>query len=121
MNRFKKEEALQRVEAREGLTNYDVEKLDLQEALESEIGSLATTLHIEMFPEEYDHMYDSFADSSDRAAGKNPMNAEYIAKVKARRVELGVSPLSDSGMPTSNDSFKIARAEAEARVRSLKK
>ncbi len=121
MNRFKKEEALKRAEAREGLTNSDVEKLDLEEALESEIGSLASTLHIEMFPEEYDHMYDSFADSSDRAAGKNPMNAEYIAKVKARRAELGVSPLSDSGMPTSNDSFKLARIEAETRVRSLKK
>ena len=121
MNRFKKEEALKRAEAREGLTKPDVEKLDLEEALESEIGSLASTLHIEMFPEEYDHMLDSIADAGDRSRGINPMNAEYIAKVAVRRKELGVSPLSDAGMPTSNDSFKLARIEAETRVRSLKR
>ncbi len=117
MNRFKKEELKQRREAREGLTSEEIKQLEQDEELERKINELARSIHAERFPEEYDHMYDSAMDASDRAAGKNPMNAEYIAKVAARRAAMGVSPLSESGMPTSDDSWKVAYADAEARVR----
>ena len=103
------------------MSELEIKSLDLGEAIEEEIADLAATIHLEMFPEEYDHMLDSIADAGDRSRGINPMNAEYIAKVAVRRKELGVSPLSDAGMPTSNDSFKLARIEAETRVRSLKR
>lgn len=116
MNRFKKEEIRKEKSAREGLSELEIKQLDEDRELEAKIADLAVTIHAEMFPEEYDHMLDSIADAADRSRGINPMNAEYIAKVAARREELGVSPLSDAGMPTSNDSFKLARIKAEARI-----
>lgn len=117
MNRFKKEETKQSRAALDGLTEMEIKQLDREEDVDRKINELARSIHGERFPEEYDHMYDSAMDASDRASGKNPMNAEYIAKVAARRAAMGVSPLSESGMPTSDDSWKIAYAEAEARIR----
>jgi hypothetical protein len=44
------------------------------------------------------------------------MNAEYTAKVNARREELGVSPLGPNGMPTINDSWDVAYRKAGKQV-----
>lgn len=49
-------------------------------------------LHFELFPEEYDYMYDSNADTKDRRNGINPMSQSYIDKVNERRIKLGVKP-----------------------------
>lgn len=49
-------------------------------------------IHYELFPEEYDHMFDSNADARDRANGISPMRQEYVDKVNARRREMGVKP-----------------------------
>lgn len=49
-------------------------------------------LHLELFPEEYDFMYDSIADARDRARGKNPMSQSYIDEVNERRINMGVKP-----------------------------
>ena len=117
MNRFKKEEERKRHEARSRLSELEIKQLDREEEVERQINELARSIHAKRFPEEYDYMFDSIADASDRASGKNPMNAEYIAKVAARRAAMGVSPLSGSGMPTSDDSWKIAYAEAEVHIR----
>ena len=116
MNRFRKEDLRKHREARAGLSELEIKRLDNDEALKREINQLARPIHAERFPEEYDHMYDSAMDAYDRANGKNPMNAEYIAKVDARRSEMGVSPLSANGMPVSDDSWNVAYAEAEDRV-----
>lgn len=117
MNRYRKEELRKYREARAGVPELEIKRLDSEEALEREVTDLARSIHGKRFPEEYDHMYDSIADANDRASGKNPMNAEYIAKVAARRAKAGVTALSESGMPVSDDTWKIAYAEAEARVR----
>ncbi|WP_415713003.1 hypothetical protein [Maridesulfovibrio sp.] len=49
-------------------------------------------LHSELFPEESDFLYDSYADAQDRARGVSPMNQEYIDRVNIRRREMGVKP-----------------------------
>lgn len=50
---------------------------------------LARELHVALFPEEYDRIYDSVSDAKDRRQGKNPMNAAHIEKTNARRALLG--------------------------------
>lgn len=117
MNRFKKEENIKNKKVRDGLTNNEIEKLDLEEALKSKINKIANEIHTERFPEEYDHMYDSISDANDRNRGINPMSSEYIARVAAKRAEAGVSPLNESGMPVCGDSWEFAYEVAEMRVR----
>lgn len=117
MNRYRREELRKHREARAGLSELEIKRLDSEDALEHEITDLARSIHGKRFPEEYDHMYDSIADANDRASRKNPMNAEYITKVAARRAGAGVAALSESGMPVNDDTWKIAYAEAEVHIR----
>ncbi|MBJ6137969.1 hypothetical protein JAO79_10590 [Marinobacter litoralis] len=91
-------------------------ELDQQKTLQARICELARTIHIERFPEEYDHYYDSIADASDRASGINPMSKEYIERVTAKRKKEGMSPLAENGLPTANDTREIALAEAERQL-----
>ena len=116
MNRHRKEEIRKYQEAREGLTTKEIEELDRQEAYLEKVGSLANELHHKLFPEEYDHMYDSISDANDRSRGICPMNPEYIKKVQARRAELGVDPLVANGLPVSNESYALCRKLAEERL-----
>ena len=120
MNRFKKEEARKHQEARVGLTELETKQLDHDEAIEEEINQLARSIHSDQFSEEYDVMFDSIADANERKRGINPMSDSYIKKVAVKREEQGVSPLLDSGEPMSRDTWEIAYAEAEARVRGQK-
>lgn len=101
MNRFRKEEL------RKG-------QVDRQN---SEIEELARKIHIDRFPEEYDHYNDSISDAADRRCGINPMSATYIAKVAEKRRLEGVAPLGDNGLPVSKDTWDIAYRAAEALVR----
>ena len=107
MNRFKKEEKRKREEARRGLSTEEIAELDAEEALQEKIIEEARKLHIKMFPEEYDHMYDSIADASDRARGISPMSNKYIEKMNRKRESLDVAPLDSLGMPTSDDSWQL--------------
>lgn len=106
-NRWKREIRKNKAEAREGLRPEEISVLDAKEEREAEIRRKASVLHREMFPEEYDHIYDSIADASDRAHGKNPMCREYPEEVNARRVGMGVAPLSENGMATSDESYHL--------------
>ena len=117
MNRFKKEEARKYRDARIGLSEHEIKRLDREDAIKAKINELARKIHVERFPEEYDHMYDSVAGAKERASGRNPMNSEYIAKVAIRRANAGVSALSESGISVSDDTWKIALREAEDLVR----
>ncbi len=117
MNRYKAEEARKRREARAGLSELEIKRLDVDEDRERLITDLARKIHIERFPEEYDHYHDSIADAADRRRGINPMSADHIAKVAEKRRKEGVAPLDANGMPVSTDSWKIAYREAEARFR----
>lgn len=49
-------------------------------------------LHLELFSEEYDYIYDSVADARDRSKGINPMSQAYIDKTNERRINMGVKP-----------------------------
>ena len=54
MNRYLKEQKKQHQEAREGLTQEQVQSLDTKDAEEKLIQLLARTWHIARFSEEYD-------------------------------------------------------------------
>ncbi|MEZ8863187.1 hypothetical protein [Vibrio sp. 10N.247.311.51] len=59
-------------------------------------------LHSELFPEEYDHLYDSNVEVKSRNRGENPMSEEYQQKVNLRRFEMGVEPYSgDAGVDST--------------------
>lgn len=117
MNRFKQEEARKHRQARAGLSEQEIKQLDHEDAIQTEIEQLARKIHAEKFPEEYDFIFDDHVDYTNRRKGVNPMSDDYIINVANKREEQGVSPLSDSGDSTSRDTWDIARAEAEARVR----
>ena len=79
-----------------------------------------SNLHQELFAEEYDFMYDSIADSNDRAKGINPMSKEYQLKVAEKRRRLGVSQLSSSGRSVDDSSRELCKEECEARKNNTK-
>jgi len=116
MNRFKKEEARAYQKAREGLSEADIKRVNEEDARNQQISQLSRTLHFELFPEESDNQLDSISDAADRRRGINPMNAEYTAKVNARREELGAGPLGPNGVPTTDASWDVAYREARKRV-----
>ncbi|WP_281189366.1 hypothetical protein [Vibrio diabolicus] len=53
-------------------------------------------LHAELFPEEYDFIYDSNVDAKQRARGENPMSKQYQIDTNQRRFKLGVLPYGGS-------------------------
>ncbi len=113
MNRAKREEATKRAKARAGLTTDQIAVLDAQDLATQKQSDLAAQIHRDRFPEEYDFMYDSSWDAHDRKKGINPMRQEYIDAVNSRRAALGVSPLSEAGMPMSGDSQTVCDEEAK--------
>lgn len=117
MNRLKKEEKRKHNEARQGLSIKEIEALNKKEEENNSVEVLAGRIHAEKFSEEYDFMYDSIIDAKDRSNGKNPMSEEYIHKINKKRADLGVSPLSDSGMPTSKDTHTMCIEEAREIIR----
>ena len=119
MNRFKKEAIRKHDEARAGLSPEEIEILDKKEAELNKISELARKIHIERFPEEYDHMYDSISDANERSMGRNPMSKEYIERINAKRAASGVSQLSKSGMATSDDTMVLCIEEAEMMILEL--
>ena len=50
-----------------------------------------------LFKEEWDFMFDSSVDAKNRAAGKNPMDSEYTARMNAKRISFQVTPLGENG------------------------
>ncbi len=113
MNKAKKVAKEKYIKAREGLSSEQVAELNRVEQEQEKIEKLAKSIHIEKFPEEYDFMYDSCLETSERKKGINPMNQEYIEKIKLKRTNLGVSQLDDSGMSVSMDSFDLCLSEAK--------
>ncbi|MEZ8990187.1 hypothetical protein AB4342_18565 [Vibrio breoganii] len=53
-------------------------------------------MHSELFPEEYDHLYDSNVEVRARNRGENPMSEDYQRKVNLRRFAMGVEPYGGS-------------------------
>lgn len=99
MNRAKKEELKRYHEARKGLSPEEIVALDAHEAAETAIKREIEEMHLRLFPEEYDFIYDDGVDAKLRKQGINPMSAEYIARTDARRAALGFA-----GYMVENDS-----------------
>ena len=62
-------------------------------------------LHAALFPEEYDHMYDSVSEAKDRQRGKNPMSAEYVEKTNTLRAQLGFTQFSVGPDAYNDDTY----------------
>ncbi len=117
MNKFKKEEKRKFTEARKGLTKAEIYELNLQDKIKEQIEKLAHSIHHEKFSEEFDFMYDSSADSSDRRRGINPMSPEYIDKIRKKRSEIGVAQLSKDGTTASDETYRLCLKEAKEMVK----
>jgi hypothetical protein len=84
---------------------------------------LAREFHAALFPEEYEHMFDSVTDAKGRQQGKNPMSIEYIYETNARRAQLGFTSFK-VGPGASNDKtfpwvIEKLQQGAEAELRDL--
>jgi len=64
---------------------------ELLKKIEEREKPISKLLH-QLFPEEYDLLYDDLVDSKSRKKGINPMSKEYQKKINLRRYELGVEP-----------------------------
>ena len=65
---------------------------------------IESSMHSELFTEEYDNRNDSSREISERKNGINPMNKEYILKIEKKRENIGVSKLGGNGLPLDNSS-----------------
>ena len=117
MNRFRKEENRKYQQARAGLSELEIKRLDREEMRQRMVFELARSIHEEWFPEEYDYLYDSIAEAEQRKNGVNPMSEDYITDVGTKRKTMKVNPLTESGKSANNDTWKIAYNEAEARIK----
>lgn len=95
MNRAKKEENRREAETLKGISQAQSGQYFADKAREDEISTLAHKIHIELFPEEYDHMTDSYVDTKDRANGINPMSEGYIQRRDKLRKQLGFAPYDE--------------------------
>ncbi len=118
MNRHKREELRMLAQARSALTTDQIAALDAKDLATRKLSDLASQIHREKFPEEYDFMYDSSWDAHDRKKGVNPMTQAYIDEVKRRRAAFGVTQLTDAGMPDSSDSRDLCWEEAKRQLES---
>lgn len=91
------------------LKNRVDQALEKKELLDTKVDDLAREIHSKKFSEEYDFMYDA----NDRHKRINPMSKEHIEKINKKRINLGVSPLSESGERTSDDTFQLCVKEAK--------
>jgi hypothetical protein len=109
MDRHTKEMHRRRAEARRGLSPEEVAALDAREAEEAAIHERAHPLHVRLFPEEHDYVYDSASDAKLRASGTSPMSADYIARTNARRIALGFAPYPGDDDPRPKDTMGWVR------------
>ena len=79
----------------------------------------ARRLHIELFPEEYDLMNDSWVDSIERGKGMNPMSSDYVQRTNLRRQKLGFKTYEIVGK--NDDTFSwVYKAVKEGNTEIIK-
>ncbi|WP_031564573.1 hypothetical protein [Rheinheimera texasensis] len=66
-------------------------KSDAATELKSSRQQRIDALHLKLFPECYDHLYDSIEDARTRRRGQDPMSLEYQAAWQQKRRERGIS------------------------------
>lgn len=84
---------------------------------------LGRELHAALFPEEYDHLYDSVSEAKDRQRGINPMNAEHVEKTNTLRAQLGFTPCKVGPDANNADTYawvmEKLRQGREAELREI--
>jgi len=68
-------------------------------------------LHLKLFPECYDHLYDSIEDARIRRRGQDPMSPAYQAAWQQKRRERGISET----MMSPETAAYAAKAYADAK------
>lgn len=94
-----------------------------QKGEDEALQNLGRELHAALFPEEYDHMYDSVSEAKDRQRGKNPMSADYVEKTNTLRAQLGFTQFSVGPDAYNDDTYswvmeKLRQGE-EAELREI--
>ena len=78
--------------------------------------------HSNLFPEEYDCMYDSTSEAKARRRGVNPMRESYQEEVNLRRLKLGVKPyMGNVGVENIDTSSLMTSLEYCKKVQHAKK
>lgn len=78
--------------------------------------------HLNLFPEEYDCMYDSTSEAKARRRGINPMRGSYQKEVNQRRLKLGVKPyMGNVGVENIDTSNLMTSLEYCKKVEHEKK
>jgi len=103
MTKFKEIEKAKYNETVKDMDPEDKEIYDLLKSFRDNFDNMANKLHVELFREEHDFVYDSGVDASERKKGNNPMSQEYIKTMDDKRVALGFNPLGKSGYPLECD------------------
>jgi len=104
MNRMKKEEIKKRNAFLADLDNKEIEFFEEIEERRRIYRKFRRSLHANLFPEEYDFMYDDHVDAKARARGENPMQESYQIRVNERRKKMGIEPPMSNGRVKYNDS-----------------
>jgi hypothetical protein len=93
--------------------------LTFRKDLKNYIYLLQQKLHLELFPEEYDFIYDSLQDSNDRKNNKNPMSNKYIDETNLRRKTMGVSELGKNGEPKDTSSKDYCKEMIKKKLKNI--
>ena len=75
----------------------------------------AKEMHLKVFSEEYDYMYDSIVDAKERSNGINPMSEEYQQRIILKRKKFRVSALAPNGLSLDSSSMDLCKEEFKAR------
>ena len=103
MNKFKKIEKQKYDEIVKNMSAEDKKNYDFLLNIQSSFKSLVKELHVKLFPEEYDFVYDSGVDANRRRLGENPMSEDYIKRMNDKREKLGFLPLTQNGYSQDGD------------------
>ncbi len=104
MSRIKKEEIKKRNAFLAGLNEKEIEFFEEMEERRRLHNKFGRILHVNLFPEEFDQMYDDHVDAAARRRGENPMRESYQIRVNERRKKMGIEPLSENGTVRYSDS-----------------
>lgn len=105
--------------------NHMLSKNKRNKMLSEEVGKRDNAVyerHQELFPEEYDCMYDSTSEAKARRRGINPMRESYQKEVNLRRLKLGVEPyMGNVGVENIDTSSLMTSLEYCKKVEHEKK
>ena len=89
------------------LSSETISELKLLRQRQEPFKLLAKKLKAILFDEEWDMVCDSISESDDRKRGINPMNEEYIERVRQKREAFGVTNLNSAGLSVDDSATKF--------------